>query len=96
MGGGVLANAIGRKTSMVLVAAVYAVFAVLVALAVVSLPMLVVVRLLLGLVVGISVVVVTVFIAECAPARVRGSLLVGYQVATVLGVRRLPGGLAAC
>lgn len=86
IGGGVLANAIGRKTSMVLVAAGYAVFAVLGAGVVVSLPMLVVVRLLLGLAVGVSVVVVPVFIAECAPARVRGALLVGYQLATVLGI----------
>ncbi|WP_461479941.1 sugar porter family MFS transporter [Mycobacterium sp. HUMS_1102779] len=85
IGGGVLANAIGRKSSMVLVAAAYAVFAVLGAVAVVSLPSLVAVRLLLGLTVGVSVVVVPVFIAECAPARVRGSLLVAYQLATVLG-----------
>ncbi|WP_293058738.1 MFS transporter [Mycobacterium sp.] len=86
MGGGVLANAIGRKTSMVLVAAAYVVFAVLGALAVASLPMLVVVRFLLGLAVGVSVVVVPVFIAECVPARVRGAVLVGYQLATVLGI----------
>jgi len=51
LGAGVLANLIGRKWSMVLVAAGYA-----------------------------------VFVAESAPAAVRGSLLVGYQVATVLGI----------
>jgi MFS family permease len=32
------------------------------------------------------VVVVPVFVAESAPAKVRGALLVAYQVATVLGI----------
>lgn len=83
--GGVLANAIGRQRSMVLVAAGYAVFALLGALSV-SLPTLLAARLLLGLTIGISVVVVPVFVAESAPAKVRGSLLVAYQVATVVGI----------
>lgn len=85
IGGGVLANAIGRKKSMVLVAATYAVFALLGA-ASVSVSMLVAARLLLGLTIGVSVVVVPVFVAESAPARIRGSLLVAYQVATVAGI----------
>ena len=83
--GGVLANAIRRQRSMVLVAAGYAVFALLGAMSV-SLPTLLAARLLLGLTIGISVVVVPVFVAESAPARVRGSLLVAYQVATVVGI----------
>ncbi len=82
---GVLANLIGRKWSMVLVAAGYAVFALLGAMSG-SVPMLLVARLLLGLTIGVSVVVVPVFVAESAPAKVRGSLLVSYQVATVLGI----------
>ncbi|MGH3522661.1 MAG: MFS transporter, partial [Mycobacterium sp.] len=90
--GGLLANAIGRKKSMVLVVAGYAAFAVLSAAAM-SVPMLLAARLLLGLTIGVSVVVVPVFIAECAPARVRGSLLVAYQLATVCGV--IAGYLAA-
>ena len=85
LGAGVLANLIGRKWSMVLVAAGYAVFALLGAMSD-SVPMLVVARLLLGLTIGVSVVVVPVFVAESAPASVRGSLLVGYQVATVFGI----------
>ncbi|MBJ8347570.1 sugar porter family MFS transporter [Antrihabitans sp. YC2-6] len=85
IGGGWLANAIGRKKSMVLVAAAYAAFALLSALSV-SVPMLLVARLLLGLTIGVSVVVVPVFVAESAPAKVRGSLLVAYQVATVVGI----------
>jgi SP family galactose:H+ symporter-like MFS transporter len=85
LGAGVLANLIGRKWSMVLVAAGYAVFALLGAMSD-SVPMLLVARLLLGLTIGVSVVVVPVFVAESAPAAVRGSLLVGYQVATVFGI----------
>jgi SP family galactose:H+ symporter-like MFS transporter len=85
IGAGVLANAIGRQKSMVLVAATYAAFALLSA-ASVSVPMLVGARFLLGLTIGVSVVVVPVFIAESAPATVRGSLLVAYQVATVVGI----------
>lgn len=84
LSGGLLANTIGRKKSLVLMAAAYAVFAVLGALSV-SLPMLLVARLLLGVTLGVSVVVVPVFVAECAPARVRGALLVAYQLTTVVG-----------
>lgn len=85
LGGGVLANAIGRQKSMVLVAAGYAVFALLGALSV-SATMLLAARLLLGLTIGVSIVVVPVFVAESAPTGVRGSLLVSYQVATVAGI----------
>jgi MFS transporter, SP family, galactose:H+ symporter len=85
IGAGVLANAIGRQKSMVLVAATYAAFALLSA-ASVSVPMLVGARFLLGLTIGISVVVVPVFVAESAPPNIRGSLLVAYQVATVIGI----------
>jgi len=74
IGGGMLANAIGRKKSMVLVGATYAAFALLSALSV-SVPMLLVSRLLLGLTIGVSVVVVPVFVAESAPAKSRGALL---------------------
>ena len=85
IGGGWLANAIGRKKSMVFVAATYAAFALMSAVSV-SVPMLLVSRLLLGVTIGVSVVVVPVYVAELAPAKVRGSLLVAYQVATVVGI----------
>jgi sugar porter (SP) family MFS transporter len=85
LAGGALANAIGRRRSMLLIAASYAGFAVLSGLAV-SVPMLLVARLLLGLTIGVSVVVVPVFVAESAPTKVRGALLVLYQVATVVGI----------
>jgi MFS transporter, SP family, galactose:H+ symporter len=85
LGGGVLANAIGRKKSMVLIVVGYAVFALLGATSV-SMPMLLVARLLLGLTIGVSVVVVPVYVAESAPAAVRGSLLAAYQLATISGL----------
>ncbi|MDT5225029.1 MAG: hypothetical protein QOG19_2436 [Mycobacterium sp.] len=85
LGGGVLANAIGRKKSMVLIVLGYALFALLGAAAV-SVPMLLVARLLLGVTIGVSVVVVPVYVAESAPAAVRGSLLAAYQLATVSGL----------
>jgi sugar porter (SP) family MFS transporter len=85
LGAGVLANAIGRKKSVVLILVAYAMFALLDALSV-SLPMLLAARLLLGLTIGVTVVVVPVYIAESAPAAVRGSLLTAYQLTIVSGL----------
>jgi MFS transporter, SP family, galactose:H+ symporter len=84
-GAGVLANAIGRKKSVVLILVAYAIFALLDALSV-SLPMLLTARFLLGLTIGVSVVVVPVYVAESAPTAVRGSLLTVYQLAIVSGI----------
>ena len=83
--GGALANRIGRKNSMLAVAATFAGFSLLSALAW-SVPSLMVARFLLGLTIGVSVVVVPVFVAESAAPEVRGALLVLYQVATVTGI----------
>ena len=83
--GGRIANAIGRKPSMVLVALTYAGFAIL------SgrrdeprLPRLA--RFFLGVTIGISIVTAPIFVAESAPAAVRGAMIVMYQVATVTGI----------
>jgi sugar porter (SP) family MFS transporter len=85
LGAGVLANAIGRKRSLVLILVAYATFALLGACSV-SLPMLLVARLLLGLTIGVTVVVVPVYVAESAPAAVRGALLTTYQLTIVSGL----------
>lgn len=85
LGAGVLANAIGRKKSTVLLTVGYALFAVLGASAV-SLPMLVAARLLLGVTIGVAVVVIPVYVAESAPTAVRGSLLTAYQVTILSGI----------
>src|SRR4051812_21248355 len=80
-----LANAMGRKPTMVLVAITYAIFAVLSGLAQ-SLVWLDVARFFLGVTIGLSVVTAPIFVAESAPAAVRGGLIVMYQVATVSGI----------
>ena len=80
-----LANAIGRKPTMLLVAVTYAVFAVLSGVAP-SLFWLDASRALLGVTIGISIVTAPIFVAESAPAAIRGSLIVMYQVATVTGI----------
>ncbi|MDQ6773909.1 MAG: sugar porter family MFS transporter [Candidatus Dormibacteraeota bacterium] len=85
IGGGPLANAIGRQRTMLVLAISYAIFAVVGSLSV-SVGMLVVARFFLGLTVGVSVVVVPVFVAESSPAQIRGALMVLYQVATVVGI----------
>jgi sugar porter (SP) family MFS transporter len=43
-------------------------------------------RFFLGVSIGISTVAAPVFIAESAPVNIRGALIVGYQVATVVGI----------
>ncbi|WP_082468988.1 sugar porter family MFS transporter [Sciscionella sediminilitoris] len=82
---GKLSMAIGRKLTMVLVAIGYAIFALWSALSgdIVTLD---IARFFLGLTIGLSLVVAPIFIAESAPAQIRGSLVVGYQVATVTGI----------
>jgi sugar porter (SP) family MFS transporter len=80
-----LANAIGRKPTMVLVAITYALFALLSAAAG-SLVWLDVARFFLGVTIGISVVTAPIFVAESSPAAIRGGLIVMYQVATVSGI----------
>src|SRR3954447_15849883 len=80
-----LANAIGRKPTMGLVAVTYPVFALLSAVAG-SLVWLDAARFCLGVTIGISVVTAPIFVAESSPAAIRGGLIVMYQVATVTGI----------
>lgn len=82
---GPLANAAGRKNTLTVATAGYVALAVLGALSP-SLPVLLAARLLVGLTMGVAIVVVPVFVAESTPAAIRGSLLVAYQVAVVLGI----------
>lgn len=83
--GGWIANAVGRKRTMLAVAVCYSLFTGGQALAVDEWS-LVAIRLLLGLVVGISIVTAPLFISESAPRRVRGRMLVSFQFATVAGI----------
>jgi SP family arabinose:H+ symporter-like MFS transporter len=80
-----LADRFGRRIAMIALTAGFVVFAVLQGVAS-SIAVLDAARFLLGISIGISTVVAPVFIAESAPARIRGGLIVGYQVATVVGI----------
>lgn len=93
--GGPLSNKIGRKPAMIGVAVTFALFSVFSGVAW-SFEALLVARTLLGLTVGVSLVVVPVFVAESAPTKVRGAMLDSLPVCD--GLRnhlRLPGGLVA-
>lgn len=85
LGAGLLTNAIGRKRAIVLVLVAYTMCALLGAFSV-SLAMLLTARFLIGLAIGVSMVVVPVYVAESAPAAVRGSLVTAYQLAIVSGL----------
>jgi sugar porter (SP) family MFS transporter len=80
-----LADRYGRRVAMVSLSAGFALFALLQGIAP-SIAILDAARFLLGVAIGISTVVAPVYIAESAPARIRGALIVGYQVATVVGI----------
>ncbi len=83
--GGWVANRIGRRRSMLVVASGYILFCLTSALST-GPGMLWISRLLLGVTIGISLVAVPVFVAESVPARIRGATLVMYQVSTVIGI----------
>lgn len=76
---------LGRRRTMVLVALGYVVFAALSGLAP-DTSVLVAARFLLGIAVGGSVVAAPIFIGESVAARIRGKLLVTYQMATTIGI----------
>ncbi len=80
-----LSDRLGRKAAMVIIAAGFTVFAILQGAAQ-DIVWLDVTRFLLGISIGISTVAAPVFIAESAPVTIRGALIVGYQVATVVGI----------
>ena len=80
-----LSDAIGRQRTMVAIAAGYVVFAALSGAAN-GLVWLDTARFFLGVTIGLSTVTAPVFIAESSPPRIRGALVVSYQVATVAGI----------
>lgn len=82
---GKLATAIGRKKTMIIVVIGYAVFAAWSGL-VSDILWLDIARFFLGVSIGLSLVVTPIFLAESAPAAIRGSLVVAYQLATVSGI----------
>ncbi|MDP4014148.1 MAG: sugar porter family MFS transporter [Candidatus Nanopelagicales bacterium] len=83
--GGFVTNALGRKKTMILVAAGYMVFCLTSGLSVSAVD-LEISRFFLGVTIGISLIAAPVFIAESVPARIRGATLVMYQVTCVSGI----------
>lgn len=83
--GGKLADALGRKIAMLIVASSYAVFAALSAFAP-NVFILDAFRFLLGVAIGIAIVAAPLYIAESTPTRIRGASVATYQVATVGGI----------
>lgn len=83
--GGRITNAIGRKRTILAVAAGYLVFSGLQAAAFDQWS-LVFVRTVLGFVIGVSIIAAPAFIAESAPPRSRGALLVAFQIAETIGL----------
>jgi MFS transporter, SP family, galactose:H+ symporter len=85
LSGGFIINRFGRRSTISVVAFGYVVFCLASALA--STPvMLGVSRALLGVMIGVSLIAVPIFVAESVPAGIRGATLVAYQVAAVGGI----------
>lgn len=82
---GRLNDRFGRRRTMIGIAAGYAVVAVLQALAA-NIVILDVVRVGLGLTIGVSMVTAPLYVAEISPARLRGRFVALYQVACVGGI----------
>jgi sugar porter (SP) family MFS transporter len=82
---GRIADAAGRKVLMLSVASGFTIFALLQAIPV-GVVWLMVMRFCLGLFIGASIVAAPLFIAEQAPARIRGALLVSFQIAQTIGI----------
>lgn len=83
--GGLVINRFGRRSTILAVAVGYVVFCLASALAATPL-MLGIARALLGVTIGISLIAVPIFVAESVPASIRGTTLVAYQVAAVVGI----------
>jgi SP family galactose:H+ symporter-like MFS transporter len=83
--GGWLANKIGRKPTMIMVAVGFTLFAIASAFSGGE-ATLSVARFLLGTSIGLSIMVVPLFLAESVPAAIRGRALVGYQLVGVVGI----------
>lgn len=83
--GGWIANRVGRKKAMLMVAIGYFLFCLTSALSW-NESSLAISRILLGLTIGLSLIAVPLFVAESVPAAVRGRTLVMYQVMGVIGI----------
>ncbi len=85
IGGGPVVDRLGRRNTLLVVAGVY-LLAALGSSLIGALPLIYVSRFLLGLSVGSSSLVVPMYIAEIAPARIRGRLVSFNQLFVALGI----------
>lgn len=82
---GVFAKRLGRKHSIMLTAVMFLIGTLIAAFAP-SLMTVVVGRALMGLAIGISAMVVPMYLGEVAPARVRGTIIFMFQLAITIGL----------
>ena len=82
---GIFAKRLGRKASIMMTAVIFLIGTCAAAFAP-SLMSVVVGRLLMGLAIGISAMVVPMYLSEVSPARVRGTIIFMFQLAITLGL----------
>ena len=85
MFGSTVANRMGRKKTLILVATGYLLFSGLQATTV-GVTDLIIVRTLLGITIGLSIVCTPAYIAESAPRSRRGAMLVSFNLAQTFGL----------
>jgi SP family galactose:H+ symporter-like MFS transporter len=83
--GGRLADAVGRKTSLIILAAIFLVGAFLTSIAP-SLAWFIGFRVLVGLAIGSASFIAPMFIGEMAPPAIRGALMAFSQLAITIGI----------
>src|SRR5690606_20212292 len=82
---GILADRFGRKWTLIFASAFYLVSAIISVLAT-TLDMVIFSRLLSGVGVGVSSVVIPLYLAEISPRKFRGGVVSLYQLAVTLGI----------
>lgn len=82
---GRLNDVLGRKRTLLLLAVVFTIGALLTAISP-NLPFFIVCRIIVGFGIGAAASVVPVYISEMAPARLRGSLVTFNQLAITIGI----------
>src|SRR5258708_12440273 len=82
---GRLNDALGRKKTLLLLAVIFTVGAILTAISP-NLVFFLVCRIIVGLAIGAAASVVPVYISEIAPSRVRGTLVTFNQLAVTVGI----------
>jgi sugar porter (SP) family MFS transporter len=83
--GGKLADAISRKTTLIVLAIIFGIGAIATSLAP-SLPVFLVCRVVVGFAIGASSMVAPMYIAELAPDSIRGGLVAMNQLAITVGI----------